>query len=229
ATGELVNEKVYLKWQLTEEERKNKKKIFGIEGEKIYHLKVKESLAFVNPYSGKEMKKGSWFWVQEVVKRDCKEARLEEILKEFQKPVELKLNDGVKLTLNKKVNTFYGMGSWNGEKCHVGLEADDKGNLAAQDVADTYYKLMSNCKQWDDEARSYAAKYLTDNANDWQEEETEEITREAFARRLKISNLNIMEEGYFEIYYDDDDMFFGHVIIVSGSLENGLEDATIAG
>lgn len=229
ATGELVKEKVFLKWQLTEEERRDKRKLFGIEGEKIYHLKVKESLPFVNPYSGVEMKAGSRLWVQEVVKHNCKDARLEEILKEFQKPVELELRDGVRLLLNKKVNTFYGMGSWNGEKCHVGLDADADSGLMAQDVADTYYQIMADCGQWDEKARSYAAKYLTDNANDWQEEEAEEITKEEFAKRLKISSLNIMDEGCFEIFYDDDDMFYGHVIIVSGSLENGIDDAQIAG
>lgn len=39
--------------------------------------------------------------------------------------------------------------------------------------------------------------------------------------------MNILKESCFEIYYHDDDMFFGHVIIVSGSLENGIDDGQI--
>ena len=32
-----------------------------------------------------------------------------------------------------------------------------------------------------------------------------------------------------EIFYEDDDMFWGHVVIVSGNIENGIDDATMAG
>ena len=37
------------------------------------------------------------------------------------------------------------------------------------------------------------------------------------------------EDGEFELYYDDGDIFAGHVIIVSGNMEKGLYDAQFAG
>ena len=36
-------------------------------------------------------------------------------------------------------------------------------------------------------------------------------------------------EGNYVAYYDDDDMFFGHVIFIEGNIETGMERANIAG
>lgn len=60
-------------------------------------------------------------------------------------------------------------------------------------------------------------------------EDAPEITKEDFARRLSISELGISTDGEFEIYYNDNDMFWGYVIIVSGNLEEGLDGAMMAG
>ncbi len=85
--------------------------------------------------------------------------------------------------------------------------------------------------------RAFAAEKLTELANDWQDkgyddedgEDLAAITEESFAGRLVISELSIDAEGDYEVYYDDDDMFWGHVIIVNGSVDGGMEDAYIAG
>ena len=61
------------------------------------------------------------------------------------------------------------------------------------------------------------------------DEEVEEITEEDFARRMILSEVCISTEGDFDICYDDDDMFWGHVIIVSGNIRDGISGATIAG
>ena len=94
--------------------------------------------------------------------------------------------------------------------------------------------------EWDQKFRVFAAQNLTEDANDWQdegcddgEEESAEasaaITEEVFAGRITISEFSINAEGSYEVYYDDDDMFWGHVIIVDGSADGEMEDAYIAG
>ena len=78
-------------------------------------------------------------------------------------------------------------------------------------------------------------RYTGGIANDWlsDSEDFEEngttITKEAFAERIGISEMTISPDGDYEVYYNDDDMFWGHVIIVSGNVETGIEDAEIAG
>ena len=99
--------------------------------------------------------------------------------------------------------------------------------------------LRNNCA-------SLQLKELTDLANDWRDEEdeddedddgevsspdesTDEITEEEFASRIYITELSVNADGEFTAYYNDDDMFLGHVITINGSLEEGIEDAYIQG
>lgn len=44
-----------------------------------------------------------------------------------------------------------------------------------------------------------------------------------------ISEIDIYKEGDMEIYYCDDDMFFGHIIIVYANISGEMSDASIAG
>lgn len=231
ATGELREDKCRLEWQMTEKERLNSKKIFNLQGETIYLLKVQESLPFFNQYIGLEIKRGDSLWVKEVVKRNCHDERLEMVLAEYRKPVKLKIEGCGEMLLDKSLGMFSGEGIWNGESCCINLDADGEGATTADDACSTLKKLMDNCKEWDEKARKYAAGELTENANEWAEEDDDvnEITEEEFAERLGISEVCVSTDGYFEIYYDDDNMFWGHVVIVSGNIETGFDDADIAG
>ncbi len=94
---------------------------------------------------------------------------------------------------------------------------------------------------------NFAAEQLTELANDWladredfdednEYDENDEnnndeslITKETFAERIWIGEIVIFPNGDYEVYYNDDDMFWGHVIIVGGNIKTGIEDALIAG
>lgn len=131
---------------------------------------------------------------------------------------------------DKSIGTFSGEGIWNGEKCLIHLDVDEQGAMTVEDALGTFHKLLDSCKEWDDKARKYAAEELTGTANDWlEDDDAEEITKEDFAKRLSISEVCVSTNGNFDIFYNDDDMFWGHVIIVSGNTENGIEDADMAG
>lgn len=231
ATGELIEDKRRLAWQMTDKECQNSKKIFNLKGETIYRLRVQESLPFTNQYTGMEVERGKLLWVKEVIKRNCHEERLDAILMEYRRPVKIKPEGCQELTLDKSLGMFSGGGIWNGQECCINLDTDEEETQTAGDACNTLKRLMENCKEWDEKARKFAAAELTENANDWAEEEDDnnEITEEEFAKRLIISEVCVSTDGDFEIYYDDDDMFWGHVVIVSGNIETGMEDAYIAG
>ena len=56
------------------------------------------------------------------------------------------------------------------------------------------------------------------------------ITEEIFSKRISISEFTIDAEGDYTSYYDDDDdMFYGHVIVIDGNLKGGMRSADIAG
>ncbi|MBD5087289.1 MAG: DUF2262 domain-containing protein [Clostridiales bacterium] len=231
ATGDLIEDKCYLEWQLTEKECNTSEKIFNLQGKTIYRLKVQESLPFSNSY-GEEVRRGKYLWVKEVLERSCHEERLDVILEEYLKPVVIHPEGCEELVLDKSLGMFSGDGSWNGESCQINLDVDENGAETANDAQDTLKKLMDKCKEWDEKARKYAAAELAECASDWARDEddnAEEITEEEFAKRMVISEICVTIGGNFEIFYDDDNMFWGHVIIVSGNIETGIDDATMAG
>ncbi len=237
ATNEFIEEKRKLTWLMSEEECRTEEKIFSVKGEKIYRLKVRENYAYTTEFFGQknEVKQGNSLWVQEVLERDCFEERLQAVLEAYQKEVVLQAVNCEKLLLDKSLNLFCGEGSFNGCDCSVNFDADGEREQTANDAMKTWAELSKDSAKWDKEARAYAAKKLVDNANDWladsveEGQEFEEITQADFAKRMQLSEVCVSTDGNFEIYYDDDDMFWGHVIIVSGNIDDGFDDAYIAG
>jgi len=229
-TGVLTEKKCSLNWQMTDAENNNGQ-VFDIQGETIYRLRVQESLPFL-AFDDEEIPRGNTLWVRAVLESECSETRLEKILAEFRKPMTLQMDTGEVLLLEKSVGLFSGEGHWNGEECVLNIEVDEEGAVTAKNALQTLGKLLAGSREWDDKARKFAAEELTDNANDWAQDEDENaevITKEEFSKRLIISEVCVGIDGNFEIFFGDDDMFWGHVIIVSGNIATGIEDADIAG
>ena len=86
-------------------------------------------------------------------------------------------------------------------------------------------------EKWDAELRSFAAKELTKLACEWEESEEEAalIMEESFAKRISLSLLWVTSGASFSACFDDDELFFGHSIAVSGSLKKGMISAIIEG
>lgn len=228
-TGELVEGKRCVEWLATDEQCQSAEKIHNLQGQTIYQLTVRESLPFMNEYIDESMDRGRWLMLVDVIDRKCHDSRLEGILKDYQREVFIEVDGCEKLILDKSLDLFSGDGIWNGEECCINLDSDGDGLETADLALETLQELMTNCQTWDQKAREYAANELTDLANDWAEEDDIEITNEDFRKRLEISEVCASPDGDFELFYDDGDMFYGHVIIVSGNIEDGFDSADIAG
>ena len=123
----------------------------------------------------------------------------------------------------------------NGQNIYFGITVNEiTGEKSADELISEFKKFISDFDKWDKRIREFAAKSLTDCANDWLQDSLEdgeefvEITEEKFAERMVLNSIGYDENG-FDVYYDDDDMFWGHCILVYGTLENGIEEAQIAG
>lgn len=55
------------------------------------------------------------------------------------------------------------------------------------------------------------------------------ITEETFAERITISELSIDPDGNITVYYNDDDMFWGHIIEIDAHISGKMRSADIAG
>ena len=233
-TGETVESEGCLSWLAREEDKDGW--IYHLKDLTIYHIKCRK----IKPE--KVMKNAqprffNHFMLTEVMEREVENPALSKLLEKYKEVVVIEDGDCGTFTLERHFNWFAGTVDWLGEDCHVTLECDEENGTTADQALAQFRKIYVNFKEWDQKFRAFASEKLTELANDWQcegydEEDGEalaEITKESFAGRIVISELSIDAEGDYEAYYDDDDMFCGHVIIVSGSVDGGMEDAYIAG
>lgn len=199
----------------------------------IYHIKARKNIPVkLEPYMSKTV--NNCYMVVEVLKENVSEPRLEEIKECLSKPVVIEEEGLGEFELNRQFSFFEGDIQWLGATCSVYLETDEEDGDTARQAMEVLKKLHSDLKRWDDSFRRFAAEKLTDLANDWlQEEEGDEtpaaITKEAFADRLEISELSISPDGDITIYYNDDDMFWGHAVEVDANISGELSDAEIVG
>ena len=149
----------------------------------------------------------------------------------------MKITDEIlgEMTFDESLGSFEGEILINGENVDFGISVDDINDKeSVEKLISRFKKFISEFDKWDKDIREFSAEKLTDNANDWlrdsleDDEEFVEITEEKFAERMVLNSIGFDENG-FEVFYDDDDMFWGHSILVDGTLENGIEQAYIAG
>ena len=92
-------------------------------------------------------------------------------------------------------------------------------------------ELYLSAEKWYANMRKFAAENLIDLARDWceSEEEAGKIAEESFAKRIGIESISMTSGGSFTAYFNDDDIFAGHCIIVNGSLKKGIQYARMGG
>lgn len=236
-TGETAEGGGILSWLAREEDKDGW--IYHLKDLTIYHIKcrkIKPEQVMKNAHP----RFFNNFMLTEVVERDIENPVLSQLLDKYKEVVAIEDKDCGTFTLERHFNWFTSMVDWLGKDCHVTLECDGENGTTANQALSQFKKIYGSLREWDQKFRAFAAENLTEDANDWQdegyddgEEENDEapaaITEETFAGRITISEFSIDAEGSYEVYYDDDDMFWGHVIIVDGSVDGGMEDAYIAG
>lgn len=149
------------------------------------------------------------------------DAELDEILSEFRKPVEIADPILGKLSLNRAVGWFEGKANWLKHPIDISLIVDKKDDVS--ESLQTAKALLGEMKRWADQANSYAADMLLENKNDnWLDEGESPVTREEFIGRMRLESITTYPEGEFELWHNDGELFWGHSILVSGSLSKGI-------
>ena len=98
-------------------------------------------------------------------------------------------------------------------------------------------KLIDDQETWDKALRGFAAKKLTSLANEWltdndqtdRNPEKDPITEDEFGHRIILTEFSVSPGGRFTAWYEDDDMFWGHVVIVEATLKKGPISADMQG
>ena len=151
---------------------------------------------------------------------------LKAILDEQKKPVTFWAEDLGTFTLNRQVDWFETEVDWLGQP--VSLCLDQEEPEAMKRSQDTARALLAAAADWDRRVREYAVGQLLSDANSWAEDDGP-ITREQFMARMEPEAIQVDPEGGFEFWFGDGDMFFGHSIHVTGSLDSGPDWAAMEG
>ncbi len=237
-SGRTSNIKSSLNWSVEDYKSDNNFQNGGI----IYRIKGRlPKLLDGEPWVNNEYRMSS-IYVTEIISDNEKNDFLENLLKEYKKEVSVNSKVLGKLILNKELNRYETESDieWCGGMVGISISCEDDDINECLPVAEEFY---NNRQEWDRKIREYAAEQLTELANDWladeyyeeddeSDEETEpvhEITEKEFAERIMICDISFDSDRNFTVYYADDDMFWGHSILVDGNIETGFESAEIAG
>lgn len=199
--------------------------------ETIYRVKARKKAPQEVP-EGVAASVQNQFLIVEVLEERPPCLALEEVLAEYRRPVVVADEELGELTLDKDYDVFEGHVLWQGEQIDVSLEVD-AANEDSWTAARRAMKAMSAEQgRWDRDMRAFAARELTQLACEWREsadEEVPEITEGSFARRIELRSIAMDAEGSFSAYFDDDDMFFGHCVVVYGTVADGVASVEMAG
>ena len=225
ATGELHKEEGRIEFPVIDKEEPP----FQFEEESIYKLRVREKLPEEVPEEALPAK--NYFLVVKVLEKNAVCPELEKILIEYRKPVVLQDDVLGELTYDKLLKSFEGNIAWLRGKIHISLYVDKDNKSGITKAKKLLKTMVLEQEKWDADLRSFAAGKLTKLACEWAESEEEAalITEESFAKRISLSLIWVTSGASFSACFDDDELFFGHSIIVSGSLKKGMISAKIEG
>lgn len=160
--------------------------------------------------------------------KPAQDDELEAILNKVKKPVYYEDPVLGKFKLEQDVGYFSGKIVWNAQSVCFSFSKDTK--AAMQKMMDTIHTLLQNAAEWEAKIRLFAAEELLELKNDnWLENEREPVTAQQFMDCMKLETIEVDADGCFNFWYEDGDLFWGHAIVVAGTLQNGLESATIEG
>jgi hypothetical protein len=166
----------------------------------------------------------------EIIHGHHADLELEEQAMALQVPVTTTTELFGEMTFDRGLSFYEGQATWGSQATKVQISVTDIDQLAKpmQDAM----ALWAAQADWDARIRAKMIQELLPLKNEsWMDEEEDEteLTAEQFLARVQLESINIDPEGEFSFFYDDGDLFYGHVIIVSGTLSDGPTDATIAG
>lgn len=124
-----------------------------------------------------------------------------------------------------------------GSEVRISLDVDTEKKASWTRAVNVMKKLLADQETGDKSLRSMAAQKLTVPANEWladndqtdRDPEKDPITEAEFAWRILLTEFTVSPGGRFTAWFEDDDMFWGHVITVDGTLKKGAVDAYIQG
>jgi hypothetical protein len=164
----------------------------------------------------------------EILGKESSDDELSARAEQLQQPVTVDHPFFGTFTLDRKFNQYAVTFPWNSQPVRLHLSRDgreDERELFAAAVS-----LWKQQKKWDKRIRDFAVAKLLDLKNDaWLGDDEKEFTPTRFKAQMTPESIALHPDGRFEFFYNDGNLFWGHVILIDGTLQGGPTNADIAG
>ena len=225
-TGQFSHEKGRLEWLIKND---NNRQGWGYEFKQlgIYRVTARKCIPQdQTPYMNNR------YMLINVLEENASNKKLEALKAYYAKPITIE-NELGSFALDREFSWFEGSINWNGVDANVYLETDEEDGDTAKQAMKVLKRVVDNIVENDIKYREFAAEELTELANGWMdasdEIDSEEITKEIFMKRMEMSEIMVNSDGSLSLLYNDDDMFWGHVIEIKVDSSGEIINAHIAG
>jgi hypothetical protein len=156
------------------------------------------------------------------------DAELKAIASKLQQPVVIATQELGPLTLDRRLNRFEGTVNWLGSLVRVSCPA--KADLPVAICLETARALWTAQSDWNQQIVTCAVNELLPCLNDnWLCDDEEPFSPQEFIEHMTLDAIEFQDNGDFEFWFSDGDMFAGHCITVRCSLVEGPHDAGLSG
>ena len=229
STNEIIAKRCYLSWPLSDGEYEEGEYAKRFEKGSIYRVKARDWCG--TPTQDRHL------YVTEVLADRVASPILEQIWADYTKPVLLEDDVLGTLVLDREFSVFNGNCQWMGSSVCFSLSIDINKRGTWTRAVNVMRQLVSEQVSWDASLKQMAANKLTAQANEWladndqtdRKPQIEPITEDEFAQRILLTEFTVSPGGRFTAWYEDDDMFGGHVITVYASIKKGPIGAEMQG
>lgn len=166
--------------------------------------------------------------VDKVMKFDEPDEALQAYVTHLRTPVTLTTKRFGELVLNRKYDWFEAKAKWNRKRIELTFKTRNDGTIdIALGIAE---QLWINEALWKRKIDDFAVQELLTLKNeDWLDDKEAALTPKQFKARMTLQSISFDEDGEFEFWHEDGDLFFGHSIQICGNLKDGLTNADIPG
>ncbi|MEE1672479.1 DUF2262 domain-containing protein [Agarivorans aestuarii] len=216
--GEINNSSLILSKDLTDDELKDIQA--KVKSKSLVQFKVK--LSKISPFGDARAQLISILDAPDDIDLDA-------ALEKFKEPVEVTHKEFGDFILDKSVDWFEGNVSWVGKSIRVSVSIDED-NGSPEGGFKTIEALHRDASRWSKKITKYAVSELLELKNDiWLMEGQQELTAKNFVDSMQLESIAVYPDGEFEFWHNDGGLFWGHSILISGSLSDGPNDADIPG
>ncbi|MEI0487936.1 DUF2262 domain-containing protein [Brachyspira pulli] len=168
------------------------------------------------------------FLLEDIIDTNYKDNDLNIILEEYSKPVYYKDEELGNFELDKSIDMFSKDIEWNDDNISVLFKnIDEEVNKKSADII---RKIFASKKDIDKKLKEYISENLIEDANTWNDDDDKpNINKEDFLKLITLTSINIIYEDNITFYFDDGDIFSGHVIAVDSDYDFNFAEPYIIG